>query len=264
MESGETEMAFLCIGNHDGIMLVIGAKPLPDLAHDMEEHARSMENYKQDAIKSFLVVLWQFTLNLMGENKNPKKLTGKAMNETSMRTLAREKKNRLLEVFMDFHRMQLAYFFGDYEGAGKIAETTMDYGVDVGQGSHYLTRHTFFVGLIHAALGGKARSRSQASDRRKHLKVASAMKNRLQAWVKSGHVNCLHMIKLLEAEIHSAQGNNARLAEDAYKEAVLATTRAGFVNDRGIAHERAALHFLRLYPDEDYWVSLAVQRFSVK
>ena len=251
MEAGEIELAFLNIGNHDGMLLVMGAKNLPDLVRDMEAHRLSMQQYKQDAIKSFLVVLLQFSLNMMGESDNPLKLSGKAMNESQMRTLAKDKDNRLLEVFMDFWRFQLAYFFGQYETAGKIAETTMDYGVKVGQSSHYLARHTFMVGLVHAALSSfKSKS---PKERKKHLKVASDMKKRLDGWAKGGHVNCLHMIRLLEAEI-LAQANDPRSTEDTYKEAIMATTRVGYLNDRALAHERAAIYFLEAYPDDTFWV----------
>jgi predicted ATPase len=251
MESGEVEIAFICIANHDTACLLAASKPLPELVRDIEAHNTSMQQHKQEAVQSFLAAIWQVALNLIGPCEHPTKLTGKAMNERNIRRIAKEKNNRWLEALMDYWRFQLSYLFGHYEEAAEIAETTMDIGVKVGQSSQHVPRHSFMVGMVAAALAVRGTTKKI---RRKNQKLATSMVKRLQSWVSAGNGNCVHMARLLDAEIAAAKLNN-RSAEELYQSAIAAASRSGYLNDQALAHERAAVYFIETYKNDHYWAA---------
>ena len=244
-ETGEVDMACHC-------MIILGlsrfftaSRPLDMLSRDIESHVHTMKEHKLDTYVGYLSVLWQTVLCLSGKSENPMKLTGKAMDEDRVYKVAIETKNRLLMGMMHSLKMQLAYLLGDYKAAASYAALTSDFGVSVGQGAVLIPAHFFYRGLSMAALSilGK--------DTRKNTQGAQQAMKTLQKWSSKGNVNCLHMVKLLEAEL--AVIRNKPNASDLYKEAVNVAGRNGFMQDKGLAHYRSAL--FHLSKNDSYWAS---------
>ena len=244
-ETGEVDMACHC-------MIILGlsrfftaSRPLDMLSRDIESHVHITKEHKQETFAGYLSLHWQTVLCLRGKSENPLKLTGKAMDEDRVYKVAVETKNRIMVSMMHSFKLQLAYLLGDYEVAGSHAALSSDFGVSVGQGVVMVPVHFFYRGLSMTALS------MLGKDTRRNTRGAQRVLKTLQKWSSKGNVNCLHMIKLLEAEL--AVIRNKPNASDLYKEAVNVAGRNGFLQDKGLAHYRSAL--FHLSKNDSYWAS---------
>jgi hypothetical protein len=250
METGEIEISMYNLAYYVNSELISGSMNLTLLAKKMKEACQKMRDYKQNAIRAFVLCLWQVTLNLLGESKDPLALTGEAMDEREMARVVADTKNQVLEVFLLSCRMQLAYLFGDFELAGELAESSKEYGLTISPGELMVPRHTFFQGLIccrKAAEEGKRKFRSR------YVRRARGVTKKMKKWVQSGNVNCLHQVQLLEAEMAFLDGRKD-IANKMYQSSIVSAGRGAFVQDMALAHERAGFFHLEVDGDS-YWAA---------
>jgi predicted ATPase len=258
MESGDIEIAMFNLASCLNSQLIAGSTKLDELAKRMEEACRKMKEYRQIQIRSFVLVLWQMTLNLSGRSKDSMVLSGEAMDEGEMREMAAETKNQVLEGFLLSSKMQLAYYFGDsVERAAQLAESSKDYGVKVGQGELSVPRHTFFQGMVWSEMGLQD-ARGNGSRGKGYARRVKGILKTMQKWVKNGNMNCLHLAQLLEAELAFLQGNHA-LAAAVYKKSIVSAGRACFAQDIAQAHERSGLFYLATEADT-FWAAYHIDK----
>lgn len=234
MESGDIESAMLNLSHHDMYLFLTASRPLKELTSQMEEHHRLMSRYKQDHNRTFHSIFWQTALNLIGSDSSvdPVDLTGKAMEEGAMRQLLHDTKNKTMINLLDEFKSQLAYLFH------AAPEVAWDYSTRANpiaaKGSSMTIRHYFFNGLI-------AMSMARCRPFTYFPYIRSAVRNLryLQKLATSGNRNCLHMIPLLKAEL-AAFRNRPSKAKELYRESIYMASRAGYLQDKALAHERAA------------------------
>jgi hypothetical protein len=249
METGEIEISMHNLAACLNSELIAGSTNLTLLAKKMKEACQKMRDYKQEAIRAFVSALWQVTLSLLGQSTDPLVLTGEAMDERLADT-----NNKVLQVFLQSCRMQMAYMFGAFELAGQLAESSKEYGVTISQGELMVPKHTFFQGLVWC---GKAAAEGRSKFRSKHVRRARVITKKIKKWVQSGNVNCLHQVQLLEAEMAFLNGQKD-IANKMYQASILSAGRGGFVQDMALAHERAGIFHLEV-DDDSYW---AVHHFD--
>ncbi|KAL7536465.1 hypothetical protein ACHAXR_007176 [Thalassiosira sp. AJA248-18] len=250
LENGDVEAAFFDLGHLMMNGLIAGSVKLDTLSERMKDSSQKMKYYKQNAIRSFIVCLWQVALNLSGQSVDPFVLTGEAMNEKDMFDTIEKTKNAMLKPFLYSLKMQLLFILGDYKKALHCAKKSADYGVKISQGEPLVPRHTFFSGLTFIANGEIGRGK----------KVLKKMKS----WVTKGNINCLHQVQLLVAELASVNGKN-EVAKKSFEDAAKSAKVGSFDNDRALTHERAALHFLKS-DDDTYWaayhINLSIEAYE--
>lgn len=233
METGEVEIAMYHLAIYVEVLMCTGTRPLGEVISELESNRKLMREYKQEAIRSYQALALQFLLNMVRPCKDPTLLTGDAMNEVEVRNVAKEKGSVLLELEADFYCLQLAYYFGDYEKAASHSRLTKDFGTKQGPGHVLVTRNAMFRGLTHLALAG------QGKQHRQNLAIAGEITKRMRKWVSSGNVNCLHMLRLVEAE--TAAVKKLSSAVQLYEDAISTANKSSYLQDKALAHERAAL-----------------------
>jgi hypothetical protein len=251
METGDIEQAMYNLDIY-GISAYYTSRQLAILEEEMETHCRLMSDYKQDSIHSLALCRWQCILNLLGRSEDPLVLTGTAMEQEAMTKLAMETNNRLLEIVVDAYRLPLALIFRDYELADKLSQKTDEIGEEILVAHIFVPRHMFYAGMTAFAM---ARSKSKGS--RKQLRRATKIMRKMQKWVQSGNVSCLHMIQLFEAEMAAVMGKKDRAAK-MFSDSIRLAARAGYLQDRALAHERAGLFFLDAHDND--WAAYHFKR----
>jgi hypothetical protein len=225
------------------------SRPLGILEGDLKADYRMMQNYQQNATLAALLPFWQAILNLMGKSSDPKVLSGEAMSQEDVLRVASENDHHVVITIVNSLRMELAYLFHDYESAGTLAENLRD-PHDVFPGFFQICRHYFFECLTSIAL-------AKTTKLRKWKCHAVKIEKKIRKWAKSGKFNCVHMLCLLEAEMAMLKGKTKE-ATASYDEAIALAARSGFVQDRALAHERAALYFLDR--NDEFWASYHISR----
>ena len=251
METGDIEQAMYNLDVY-GITAFYTSKQLDVLEKEWETYCQQMSDYKQESILYLARCKHQLFLNLLGRSEDPLVLTGEAMNQEEMRKLAKETNNRLLEVCVDAFRLPLAYILGDYELADELSGRTREIGKEILVSHIFVPRHLFYAGMTAFAL---ARSKCKAS--RKQLRYANLILRKMKKWAQSGNVSCLHMIQMFEAELAVVKRKRDR-ATRKFNDSISSAARAGYLQDRALAHERAGLFFLD--EQDNYWASYHFER----
>ena len=161
--------------------------------------------------------------------------SGDIMQEEDMFAKARENNDEILFAFIHYQKMMLNVYFGRPIEAAVSAELNRDVGFTICQGTHFVPRNTFFVGLsmvLAHRLDGK----------RSRLKIANLMKKRLKAWVVSGNPNVPHFLRLLGAEL-SYTKKKYEAAHEGYMDSNKASMRTGLKLDFALASELLAVFY---------------------
>ena len=97
----------------------------------------------------------------------------------------------------------------------------------------------------------------------KYLSAAKKVRSSLSRWVKSGAINLVHQLFILDAEDAVAKGRHSS-ARNAYGKAIVSSVRGGFLQDSGIANERYATYLLSVDLERDarYYMREAIRFFS--
>jgi hypothetical protein len=133
------------------------------------------------------------------------------------------------------YEMILSFFLDDIDMASDMSAKLNSPKVE--GPSSWLPHRFFYQGLIEYALCRK-------SGKSKHRRRGQVFLQKLEAFVKSGHVNCQHMVLLLHAE-HLSLGRGAiDTVQQAYDKAIVSCGRLGFLHGQGLANELAGIHFL--------------------
>jgi len=245
MLNGDIEMAFTCAGIYLQHFYYCGL-PLQSAVKDIREYCGQMKEYQQNKELRQAQPLWQTMLNLMGEASHPTILTGDAMDQDEFES------GNIGVIVMTSYRMQLAYYFGDYE----LAETCMKTLRPQSGGftaPYFQVARRFFFALISLGL---ARKESSAKQCKAYLKQAKADIEWIKERVSKGGINCLHKLMILEAELHSF--TKQKDIRQLYDKAIMTANRNGFKQDNALANELAGVFCLESY--DLYWATFYLER----
>jgi predicted ATPase len=134
-------------------------------------------------------------------------------------------------------RMEVAYVFNDYALAAANAIEEKDYWR---MPSTFERASSYFIGGMVALASAR-----EGKDVRKNLKFAKNAVKVFKGWATHSPHNCLDRLFLLEAELASVCGQNAK-AYEKYTCAIAMTAHSGFLMMDALANERAARHLLAI------------------
>jgi predicted ATPase len=143
-----------------------------------------------------------------------------------------------IDVLYDCLALQSHVLLEKRKEALECADRTRMVGTKLSVGQSWAPRTQFNRGLVYLARpptgnGGVSWRHRQEAKRALSL---------LRKWVKSGNVNCIHMVHLLEAEFARLEKNQYK-AMDLYAQAIHDAEVSGHIHDEGIGHECAARFF---------------------
>lgn len=252
MTSGDIEFAF-----YNGICAVsfffLAGLNLEPCEADCRLYCEQMLVYSRENNYSVSCPTWQLLLNLLGRSSDPLMLTGKAMDEVSFVEKATAEKNiGALQTYW-INKGQLCYYFGDMIEARRVL---VEFGKTKGnmETHFFTTTYTFFMALVLLDL-------ARTTKKRKHVTAAKKLIKTMQGWVKLGNSNLAHKLLLLTAECNALHEKNEKNIRRAFDAAIVAASRAGFIQDAALGNERAGLWLSsRSSEDNDYWARVYLER----
>jgi len=224
------------------------------LEEEMRLYIGEMIQYQQDIPYLNGVVSWQFVLNMMGKSEDPTKLVGEAMDQDKLMKQLEETNNTQMMDLTRHARLMLLYYFGKYDLAWEMVILLRNF--EKTNASHsMLWRKLMFQALTCFAFARQKKSRRW---RQRGSKITKRMKN----WILLGNLNCVHVVPFLEAEEASLKGENDEAFEK-YTQAITASGRAGFINDKALINERVGEFLLshNNLEDASFHLNIALQHY---
>lgn len=230
---GDFEYAAHSLSIH-GYYAYFSGMHLGRFAEEMAASRRRAADLRQGALAHYSEILRQGALNLLGETGDPRRLVGESYDERRLLPQHQEQGDLGLCLCVHLMKMQLCYLFRDYSEAythARAAERCLI----AARGSHARVVFYFYDALICLAL---CRRRS-AHRRWSLLRHARAARKRLRAWSVHSPANCLHKLRLVEAERLRTRGR-VLAAHASYDHAIRLARDNGFVQEAALAAEAAA------------------------
>jgi len=218
------------------IYLSYSGVPLPQVVQEADRQlARVGERVRVSAFHC--VLERQVAQALMGRTAHRLSLSDDRYNEErDLASICATSNHNQIGYYL-LARMRLHYYYGEYETALGQAERALPL-VSAFQGQVAEWEFAFYRALASAA---RAREVT-GSERLLLLDATEALLGTFEEWASVGPANFAHKRDLIRAELLRARDEPGR-AEAAYEAAVLSAGNSGFVQDRALAHERAALFY---------------------
>lgn len=235
LETGDIETSMLAINLYHYFSVHCDTSLLV-LEKEVRSNYKSMVAYKQEGAITTTRPLWQMILNLIGKSESPLILTGEAYNEEKgiEDALAKNKSAHLL--LIHFMKMVLAYLFGDFVLAGKMAKGCKDAERRV-VGSHIVALVSFFHGMSVLALA------KTSKHKQKYMLVASQCIRKMNRFALDSPHNYLGHHSLLEAEYAAVSGKE-KLAHTKFTCAIALSENQGLLLDSSLANERTGRYLI--------------------
>lgn len=231
MENGDMGYAALTAYAYCAYSFFAGTK-LSELERAMATYSDLIRKIKQESSLAYLEVHRQTVLNLMGQSKDPRRLSGNAYNEDTMLPALEKTKDRMGLYKFYFTKSLCEYLFHDFKQAVKNIETAHQYLVGV-TGMLFVPLFHFYDSLMHLAISPDAQT----------LKRVAVNQKKLRLWADHAPVNYLHKFYLVEAEKYRVLGNGTKAA-DFYDQAIALVQDNEYPNEEALAYELAARFYL--------------------
>ncbi|MFB8789244.1 MAG: AAA family ATPase [Potamolinea sp.] len=183
---------------------------------------------------TWLKILWQSVLNLLGKSENPLLLIGEAYDNTKMLSILEIAKDRVALELLYLHQASLCYLFDSSELALEYAAKAEEF-LDG------------CVGLMHEAMFYYYDSLVQLSAANfvSEVGLVKVENNqaKMQKWAASAAMNFQHKYDLVEAERYRVLGQNME-AMEMYDRAIQGAKENEYINEEALANERAAKFYL--------------------
>mmetsp|Transcript_5696 Transcript_5696/g.13418 ORF Transcript_5696/g.13418 Transcript_5696/m.13418 type:complete len:1146 (+) Transcript_5696:103-3540(+) len=232
---GDFENAFRARGVKN-IYAYVAGYGLPKIEESAEEVCRLCKQFEVEAI---LVMVSPFHLMLeclVGKRIVDWEFIGK----TPPFTTNDKDPSATYRLYLFYlYRLQLAYYFGEFELAGEFIDKLEPY-YKTDTTFTGTTMRVFFSGLASFALMRKTR-------KKKYKKRSKRFLSDMEKMMQRGGRNLLQKFLLMKAEYTASQSKNINESEQKvmYDEAIRAASRAGFTNDAALANELAGFFCLR-------------------
>jgi predicted ATPase len=233
MEVGDAEIAVLSKITTCVDAIFAGTK-MSAIEEDIEECIETAELYR----KHMTAILGSATMQLLhcysGKAKNPARLDGDAMKFQEVVKECKEAHNERWVSWIHFFATDLAYMFGDYAHAHKMAGENKD-DPNAPHASFAAVENRYKQGLTAIALV------RQGKDKGKNTKFASETLKKVTLWAKNAPQNYAQKQLLLEAEIKSLKGPKQKSkVYPVYEQALKSATNMGYRNESALIYERFA------------------------
>ena len=186
-----------------------------------------IEDLKQEESAQFFRMFWQMLLNLMGKSNETRRLKGHVFDCDEFVCTS-----PLKEVTVNYHKMNLLVFFGDFEEAANLAIRTGENYKKTCKSIFECMIETFHRGVALYAMARKTR-------KRKYRSRANKIRKTMKVWMENGNPNVNHYFSLLTAE-QAALDKDYVTTEARYRESIVLAARTGHLQDAALANERYA------------------------
>ncbi len=182
---------------------------------------------------TWLKILWQSILNLLGKSENSLLVIGEAFNSAEMQHILEVAKDRFSLHEIYFHQAILCYLF-DSEISLKNAAKAEEF-LDACVGLINEPIFYYYDSLVQLSVANSALEVGL-------LKVESNQA-KMQNWAQSAPMNFQHKYDLVEAEKARVLGNTIA-AMDLYDRAIKGAKENEYINEEALANELAAKFYL--------------------
>ena len=237
LEIGDIEYASLsayalCINSY------LCGDDLKEVVRNIVFYRSVIEQFKQKTVLNILNIHYQAILNLTKRTLDPCSLNGEAYREDEMTRVHEKTEDKTALFLLYFNKMQLNYWFGNYERAiemGEIGETCLDGIIGAFQSILFY----FFDSLSRLAdflsQSGKVR--------KKILRKVAANQKKMKKWADYAPMNHLHRWILVEAERARIAGDGNK-AIKYYDRAISLAGTHNYLQDEAMANELAGRYWI--------------------
>ncbi|MEN6438126.1 MAG: AAA family ATPase [Syntrophobacter sp.] len=233
IETGDFTYASYSLSTYSSQSFMAG-KRLTELEPEVLKYRDTISELKQDGPMYSIRLIHQVLLNLMGRSGDTCRFTGDSFDEEELLPAIFEAGDRSLIFLVSYYRMQLRYFFRDFEKATEAVHLAEKH-LDAVRSMAYIPPFHFYASLAGLA----AFDDQDKSARRKILARAADTQRKMRKWAKHAPSNCLHKYWLLRAEIARVKGRDSQ-AMESYERAIELASKNGYIHEEALANELAA------------------------
>jgi len=229
--TGDTEFAMVNAQLYLGTSLYTGQLLRP-LLKETEIYSKQMVEYGHLKMNKLVTILEQVVLYLLGAEQS-RHAVNVLEERVDQKNLAMSMKEATMVLS---YRLWLAYLFGKYTNAAKIAE--MNSGMETFPRPRFITicYHFFIKGLNAIEL-------ARISREDKWISIADRAIEEMTAMAKCSSWNCQNKLELMKAEYAYLEGNIVE-ASKLYDRAVELASNHRFIHEEALALERAGIFHL--------------------
>lgn len=210
---------------------LLGA-PLSELEDEFRRCCRRMEGLHVNHLPSYVTVMWQYTLNLLGRCDDPLILTGEVMDEQQQQQRFEDSGDDIGLRLLTGFRLRLQISFEDWEAMkGTLPLVQKTLGIFDAFSFYFWT-----ADVILASLGLYERTQEN-----KYKRMAKKTIRRMTKWSKAKVPSMEPLMALIDVEWKAVVDKNATV--DGFETAITLLKGAGFVTYEMIAYQRA-MHFM--------------------
>jgi signal transduction histidine kinase len=237
LETGDLEFAAHCAHTYCFHCFTIG-KGLVELEREIAIYSKAIRQIKQETVLTFVQILQQFVLNLMGGSVNPTRLIGESYNEEN-KLPQYEAANHGTTIFaVSYNKLFLCYLFSEYAQAVENSALAERYLLCV-TGTPSVPLYYFYNSLTRLATYPESSAQAQSEI----LKNVTLSQEKMKQWAHHAPMNYLHKYYLVEAETARILGQLFE-AEELYEQAIQGARENGYIQEEALAYELAAKFYL--------------------
>ena len=220
-------------------MAFMSGFPLEPIEDTAKKLVMQLKQYRVDHIH-VLVEQFLFTVvHLTGTAETP--INWKEIQSTEV--LGNSVSETLRWSWWCWSRIQLAYFYGEFEIAFKfLAPFAKLSAVDTAYFS--MSPRIYFTGLTATGLAKK-------TGKRKYINLAKKATKEMEVLMKTRGLNNLHRCLLMQAELLVCIKGKPEDVKKAYDKAIATSGKAGFTHDTALGNELAGEYFLKV--GDEFW-----------
>jgi len=237
MQTGDVEFASLCANLYCFHAAESGV-PLNIIHQEWSGFRELMLSNRQHSLLRMSMPTVQAVHHYMGLSEDPLSTKGDLMDYDEALEEALKMGNTTSALGIRACRMEVAYVFNHSDLAAELADTLLK---DMWQMPPSFDQIPvfFFAGMVAAAMVAKGKSA------RRNMKTTKKILKFLRRWATSTPHNCLDKLFLLEAQIASVTGKNAK-AYEKYTCSIALAKDSGFLFMHAFANEHAGRHLYQL------------------
>jgi len=237
IETGDIEYASYAAINYCSNLILVG-EPLEAVKQKHKYCVSFIQSIQQEFSLNYAKIWGQLVLNLMGDYREFKRLTGELFNEDEMLPLLQRKKNIQSLFVIELVKTRLNYLFKNYTTAVKSAENAARNKQPM-EGMLPYAEHNFYYSLSLLAnyLDQEKRGREQ------YIKQVEANQKEMKGWADQAPMNFQHTYDLVEAEKARVLGQVVE-AMKLYERAIKGARDNGYIQEEALAYELAADFYL--------------------
>jgi len=237
VESGDFEMAAHC-GFHICDVSCFLGQELTETEQKISTYSKAISKIRQEVLLSWIALVRQVVLNLLGNNANPTCLIGEVYNEEEALTNALRTNDGCQVHQLYLYKLILNFLFCQPHEAIKNAVLAEKYLGSV-TALICIPLFHFYDSLAHLAVFAEASSSEQEV-------ILNRVKNnqeKMKKWAHHAPMNHLHKFYLVEAQRHRVLGERLEAVE-MYDRAISLAQQNDYLNEEALAHELAAKFYL--------------------